>query len=147
MVMATAMPAMAKSWVICVDTTKDARFSTSNTFFVGAAPIYPGNTNVSAAADCSIATIGKSTFGTFFALGGLVAGLPGSTTSNPNDQFYVAWHFRIDGRGADSRQSNRHQSEQHDHGDNQHGAYVQDHDARGSLAMRAGHAYGDGGRA
>jgi hypothetical protein len=31
MVFATAMPAMARSWVVCVDTTKDARFSTEAT--------------------------------------------------------------------------------------------------------------------
>jgi hypothetical protein len=94
------MPAMAKSWVVCVDTTKDARFSTGNTFFVGAAPIYPGSTDVSAAGDCSTATVGKATVGTFFAFGGLVAGLPASTPCNPNDEFYVVWHFRIDGKGA-----------------------------------------------
>jgi len=100
MVLVTAMPAMARSWVVCVDTTKDARFSTTNTFFVGAAPIYPGSTDVSAASDCSTATIGKATVGTFFTLGGAVAGLPVSTPSNPADGFYVVWHFRIDGRGA-----------------------------------------------
>jgi hypothetical protein len=43
---------------------------------------------------------GKTPVGTFFAFGGLVAGLPQSTTANPNDEFYVVWHFRINGGGA-----------------------------------------------
>lgn len=108
MVLATAMPAMARSWVVCVDTTKDARFSDEKTppttgtpnFFVGAGPIYSSSADVSTAADCKPTTIGKTQLGTFFAFGGLVAGLPQSTTPNPNDAFFVVWHFRIDGKGA-----------------------------------------------
>ncbi len=51
MVFATAMPAMARSWVVCVDQNKDARPSTETVsgnpvFFVAAAPIYPGGANV-----------------------------------------------------------------------------------------------------
>lgn len=105
MVFATAMPAMARSWVICVDTTKDARFSTENTagtgnFFVAAAPIYPGKTDPSTATDCTPTTLGAAQVGTFFTLGGLVAGLPQSTPPDMSDGFYVIWHFRIDGKGA-----------------------------------------------
>ena len=105
MLFATAMPAMARSWVVCIDQNKDARPSTETVsgnpvFFVAAAPIYPGGVNVSTATDCTPATIGRAQVGTFFAFGGLVAGLPQSTTPNPNDEFYVVWHFRITGTGA-----------------------------------------------
>lgn len=108
MVFAIAMPAMAKSWVVCIDQNKDARFSDEKTppvtgtpdFFVGAAPVYPGGANVSSATDCTPATVGRAAVGTFFAFGGLVAGLPQSISPNANDVFYVVWHFRINGRGA-----------------------------------------------
>src|SRR5258706_8382124 len=105
MLVATAMPAMARSWVVCVDQNKDARASSETVsgapvFFVGAAPVYPGGTDVSIATDCSPATIGKTPVGTFFAFGGLVAGLPQSSTASPSDVFYVVWHFRIDGKGG-----------------------------------------------
>ena len=61
MVFATAMPAMAKSWVVCLDQNKDARFSDEKTpaltgtpdFFVGAAPVYPGGANVSSVTNCA----------------------------------------------------------------------------------------------
>jgi hypothetical protein len=87
MVFATAMPAMAKSWVVCLDQNQDARFSSETTsvgtppaltpnFFVGAAPVYPGGANVSTATDCTPATVGRAAVGTFFAFGGLVEGLP-----------------------------------------------------------------------
>ena len=69
-------------------------------FFVGAAPVYPGGTDVSTATDCTPNTIGRTPVGTFFAFGGLVAGLPQSSTASPNDLFYVVWHFRIDGKGG-----------------------------------------------
>ena len=110
MVLATAMPAMAaRSWVVCVDENKDARFSTETTpttpptpnFFVAAAPIYPGNTVTSTSTtDCSPATVGATQVGTFFTIGGFVNGLPGSGTANMTDLFLVLWHFRITGRGA-----------------------------------------------
>ncbi len=103
-VMATAIPAMAaRSWVVCVDENKDARFSTqvvppsgNPLFFAAAAPIYPGTTSTSASTtDCTSATVGASQVGTFFTLGGFIGGLPGSVTPNANDAFYVIWHFRI----------------------------------------------------
>jgi hypothetical protein len=105
MVFATAMPAMARSWVVCLDQNKDARGSTENVtgapvFFVGAAPVYPGTTDVSTATDCTPNTLKATQVGTFFAFGGLVAGLPQSTTADANDLFFVIWHFRIDGKGA-----------------------------------------------
>ena len=111
MLFAIAMPAMAKSWVVCLDENKDARFSTETSivgtppaptpnFFVGAAPVYPGNADVATATDCTPATVGKTAVGTFFASGGLVEGLPQSITANPSDVFYVVWHFRITGKGA-----------------------------------------------
>ena len=108
MVFVTAMPAMARSWVVCIDQNKDARTSDEKTppttgapdFFVAAAPVYPGSTDVSTATDCTPTGVGKAQVGTFFAFGGLVAGLPQSTTADANDLFFVIWHFRIDGKGA-----------------------------------------------
>jgi hypothetical protein len=110
MMLATTMPAMARSWVVCLNQSKDARFSTETSvvgtatlpnFFVGAAPIYPGNTVTTTATACTPAALGNATqVGTFFALGGLVAGLPQSTPPNTNDGFLVIWHFRINGKGA-----------------------------------------------
>jgi hypothetical protein len=113
MVFATAMPAMAKSWVVCLDQSKDARFSTEATvpvppattgtpfFFVGAGPVYGGGTDVSNATACTPAGVNRpAAIGTFYAFGGLVAGLPQSITADTNDQFYVVWHFRINGAGA-----------------------------------------------
>ena len=105
MVLATAMPAMARSWVVCVDATKDARFSDeatagNNLFFAAAAPIYPGNTNVATAADCTPTTLKATQVGTFFTIGGGIAGLPVSTPADMADQFFVLWHFRIDNKGA-----------------------------------------------
>lgn len=102
---ATAIPAMARSYVVCLDETKDARFSSENVsgtplFFTGAAPIYGAHTDTSSATDCTPATLGASPIGTFFASGSLVGGLPGSIPANPADQFYVIWHFRINGKGA-----------------------------------------------
>ena len=81
MVFATAMPAMARSWVVCVDTTKDARFSTeatagNNLFFAAAAPIYPGNTVTTTATDCTPSTLKATQVGTFFTIGGGINGLP-----------------------------------------------------------------------
>ena len=108
MVFATAMPAMARSWVVCIDENKDARFSTETTppttgtpdFFVAAAPIYPASTDTSTATDCTPATLKARQVGTFFAFGGLVNGLPQSTLADSNDLFFVIWHFRITGKGA-----------------------------------------------
>lgn len=105
MVFATAMPAFAKSWVVCVDTTKDARFSTeatagNNLFFAAAAPIYPGNTVTTTATDCTPATLKATQVGTFFTIGGGINGLPQSTPPDLTDLFFVLWHFRITGRGA-----------------------------------------------
>jgi hypothetical protein len=105
MVFATAMPAMARSWVVCVDTTKDARFSTeatagNNLFFAAAAPIYPGKTVTATATDCTPNTLKATQVGTFFTIGGGINGLPQSTTPDLADLFFVLWHFRITGRGA-----------------------------------------------
>ena len=121
---ATAMPAMARSYVVCVDTSVDARFSSETVpsttlpfssgmaaaaplanpgpplFFTAAAPIYGANTDTSLATDCTPATLAASPLGTFFAFGSFVGGLPQSIPPNPSDQYYVNWHFRINGKGA-----------------------------------------------
>jgi hypothetical protein len=103
MMLATAMPAMARSWVVCLDTSKDARFLPATgtaDFFVGAAPVYPAGTVTTTATACTPLALKATQVGTFFALGGLVAGLPQSTPPNTNDGFFVIWHFRINGKGA-----------------------------------------------
>jgi hypothetical protein len=104
LVFATAMPAMAaRSWVVCLDTSKDARFLPATgtaDFFVGAAPVYPAGTVTTTAIACTPLALKATQVGTFFALGGLVAGLPQSTTPSPSDGFLVIWHFRITGMGA-----------------------------------------------
>jgi hypothetical protein len=111
LMLATAIPAMAaQSWVVCIDQSKDVRTSTETNvvgaatlprFFVGAAPVYPAGTVTTTATACTPAALGNATqVGTFFAVGGLVAGLPQSTTPSPSDGFLVLWHFRITGKGA-----------------------------------------------
>jgi hypothetical protein len=103
-VLAMAMPAMARSWVVCVDTTKDVNpssetcpaASTQPLFFSAAAPIYPAGTDVSTATDCTPATLKATVVGTFFAMGSCVIGLPQSVPPD-NDVFEVLWHFRING--------------------------------------------------
>ena len=104
---ATAIPAMARSYVVCLDEANDARFSSETVapsstplFFTGAAPIYPANTVTSSATDCTPATLSASPIGTFFASGSFVGGLPGSIPADTRDGFYVIWHFRINGKGA-----------------------------------------------
>ena len=91
MVFATAMPAMAASWVVCIDENKDFRPATRRwappnpLFFVAAAPIYPGDTDVSAATDCT--SDGRSGAGRYFlCVWRLGCGLPQSTTPDPNDE-------------------------------------------------------------
>jgi hypothetical protein len=102
MLFAIAMPAMARSWVVCIDQNKDAQSSTETVsgnplFSVVAAPVYPGGANVSTATDCTPATIGKAQVGTYFAFGAQVAGLPQSTPPNPDDGLLVISHVRING--------------------------------------------------
>jgi hypothetical protein len=110
MMLATAMPARAaRSWVVCIDQSKDVRLSSETNlvgtavlprFFVGAAPIYPASTATTTVTACTPAALKATQVGTFFAFGGLVAGLPQSTTPSPSDGFFVIWHFRINGKGA-----------------------------------------------
>ncbi len=120
---ATAMPAMARSYVVCIDGAQDARFSSETVtsilpfstgleaaaplaaagpplFFTAAAPIYVANTDTSSATDCTPATLGASPIGTFFGFGSFVRGLPQSIPPNLADDYYVNWHFRINGKGA-----------------------------------------------
>jgi len=98
LVLLSAAPSLARSWDVCLNPATDARFSTeavngSPVFFVGAAPIFPGGTlgdhGMAACPDSSKAV------GTFFATGGLVAGLPAASSS---DADFVLWHFRLGGQ-------------------------------------------------
>lgn len=95
MAMTMAAPALAKTWDVCVNPATDVRFSTESVnsapvFFVGAAPIFPSGTlgdhGLAACPDISRAA------GTFFAMGGQVAGLPAAASG---DGDFVFWHFRL----------------------------------------------------
>jgi hypothetical protein len=104
--LAGAMPAMARSWDVCIDPTTDLNASTeapggTPMFFSAVANVYPKgtfhqSTNVSPLLSCNV---NANPVGTFFAKGALVANLPISTSKNLKDVFYVDWQFRIDGRG------------------------------------------------
>jgi hypothetical protein len=77
---------------VCVNPATDARFDSTGTFFTGSAPIYAGGTiaQSSSAIDCTKIT--ATPIGTFFTVGGLVAGLPASAAQ---DVAMVTWHFRL----------------------------------------------------
>jgi hypothetical protein len=101
MVLATAMPAMAKSWDVCIDPSTDINASTQTVatgvplFFTAVAPIFPAGTfSVSMSQlSCSTAT---ASVGTFMAKGGGVANLPTVT----DQVFYVDWRFGFKKGGA-----------------------------------------------
>jgi hypothetical protein len=105
--MTMAAPALAKTWDVCVNPATDVRFSTESVnsaplFFVGAAPIFPSGTlgdhGLAACPDISRAA------GTFFAMGGQVAGLP----AYPARRLSSASPCRENRRKAsDSRRRNR----------------------------------------
>ena len=103
MVFATAMPAMARSWVVCVDTTKDARFSTeatagNNLFFVRRRRFIRGGT----VCDCD-RLHAEDPQGRRLALSLLsVAWIQVCRIDDTGcgGSVFVLWHFRITGRGA-----------------------------------------------
>jgi hypothetical protein len=105
-VLATAMPAMARSWDVCIDPAADLNATTENAsglplFFSAAANIYPRGTFVKStnSSPLTSCTTSATAVGTFFAKGALVANLPKAGTS---DVFYVDWHFRIGTRAFDT---------------------------------------------
>lgn len=87
-----AQAAWAVTVDVCVNPVTDARFDTTGTLFTGSAPIYAGGTiaQSNSAIDCTKIT--ATPIGTFFTVGGVVAGLP---ASDPKDVAMVTWHFRL----------------------------------------------------
>ena len=107
MVLAGAMPAMARSWDVCIDPGTDLNASTEAPitnvpmFFSAVANIYPMGTfhqsiMASPLLNC---TTNVAPVGTFFAKGALVANLPTEIAKALKDVFYVDWQFRIDFKG------------------------------------------------
>jgi|HubBroStandDraft_1064217.scaffolds.fasta_scaffold46893_3 hypothetical protein len=93
LVLLTALPALAKSYDVCLDAGDDA---VSGFNFVAVANVYPGGT-ISSAAAVTCSTLDASPIGTFFAQGVAVSELPKASST---DSLYVVWHFRINGQGA-----------------------------------------------
>jgi hypothetical protein len=106
MVVATAMPAMARSWDVCINPATDLNVSSENAsgvpfFFSAVANVYPSGTfhegtSGSPILNCSTPA---SPVGTFFAKAALVANLPTEVTEKLTDVFFVDWLFRINGKG------------------------------------------------
>jgi hypothetical protein len=106
MVLATAMPAMARSWDVCINPSADLNASTEAPggvpmFFSAVANVFPKNTfHQSTMASPQLnCTTNATPVGTFYVKGALVANLPTEIAKNLKDVFYVDWQFRIDGTG------------------------------------------------
>ena len=98
-VCAAAAPASAITVDVCVNAATDARFDSTGTFFTASAPIYPAGTIAQSASPIDCTTITAKSIGTFFTVGGLVAGLP---ASDPKDVAAVTWHFRVGSKAFDT---------------------------------------------
>ena len=98
-VCAAAAPASAITVDVCVNAAKDARFDSTGTFFTASAPIYPAGTIAQSATPVDCTAITAKSIGTFFTVGGLVAGLP---ASDPKDVAMVTWHFRLGTQAFDT---------------------------------------------
>ena len=89
---ATVLSASAKTVDVCLNPTTDARFDSTGTFFTASAPVYDGGTIAQSSSPIDCSTITAKPIGTFFTVGGLVAGLPASAAQ---DVAMVTWHFRL----------------------------------------------------
>jgi hypothetical protein len=94
-----AAPAHAITVDVCVNPKTDASFDSTSTFFRAAAPIYPAGTIPLTATAFDCTTITAAPIGTFFTVGGFVAGLP---AADPKDQAMVTWHFRVGKQAFDT---------------------------------------------
>jgi hypothetical protein len=92
MVLATAMPAMAKVIDVCVAAT-DINEDSSKTFFTAASPFFPAGTIADGVMDCPAPAAGS--IGTFYTAGGF---LNPSADTNGNGAF-VTWNFIFDKGG------------------------------------------------
>jgi hypothetical protein len=94
LVLFTALPALAKSFDVCLDAGDDV----VNVFnFAAVASIYPGGTVTSSTMAVTCSSLSPRPIGTFFAQGVAVSELPKASST---DSLYVVWHFRINGLGA-----------------------------------------------
>jgi hypothetical protein len=109
-VMATALPAMATSWDVCVDPTTDMNTSdtvsvrgvTQVEFFAAAALVYPSGTFAvsSVASPLTSCTTSATSVGRFFSRGSAVGNLPADATTSVPDIWLVEWYFRFASGGA-----------------------------------------------
>ena len=90
MVLATAMPAMAKTIGVCVAVT-DIKEDPSATFFTAAAPFFPNGTIADGVQNCP--TTGS--IGTFYTAGGFLA----ATADTHGNAAFVTWNFVFDEGG------------------------------------------------
>jgi len=99
LVLFTSLPALARSYDVCMPNAKDLVLNTAGQTitFVAVAPVFPGGTIATAPSLTDSVSCNATQIGTFFATGGVVAGFP---ASGPNDEAYVNWHFRINNQGA-----------------------------------------------
>jgi hypothetical protein len=75
---AIAASARALTIDVCADAATDARFDSTKTFFTAAAPIYPGGTIAQSTTPVDCTKINATPIGTFFTVGGVIAGLAAS---------------------------------------------------------------------
>ena len=87
-----AATARANTVDVCINPLTDVRFDSTGVFFTGSAPIYPGGTIAQSSTPIDCSKITATRIGTFFTVGGLVAGLPASAAQ---DVAMVTWHFRL----------------------------------------------------
>ncbi|HEY6420649.1 MAG TPA: hypothetical protein VIX59_16775 [Candidatus Binataceae bacterium] len=95
LVLFTALPALARSYDVCLGAGDLVLNGVGG--FAAVAPVFPGGTIKSPPTAADIACDFSNSIGTFFASGVLVGGF---SAASPTDVAYVNWHFRINGQGA-----------------------------------------------
>ena len=100
LVLFTALPALARSYDVCMPSAKDLVLNTAGQTitFVAVAPVFSWRDHryrSVAYRQCQLQRLPR--LGRFSPTGGVVAGFP---ASGPNDEAYVNWHFRINNQGA-----------------------------------------------
>jgi hypothetical protein len=91
-VLATAMPAMAKVIDVCVATT-DINEDSSKIFFTAASPFFPAGTIADGVMDCPMPAPGS--IGTFYTAGGFL----NPTADTNGNAAFVTWDFIFDKGG------------------------------------------------
>ncbi len=108
-VIATALPAMAKSWDVCLES---ADLNIANTvtiagisqpeFFSAAASIFPSGTFPLATTSTPLTSCktSASPVGLFLSRGSAVGNLPAETSRSVPDVWLIEWYFRFQSGGA-----------------------------------------------